>query len=237
MTKRLVALNLVLLAAAVFAAASIVRTLTESSPRSAPARPRPTPAPPPPARAEDPASAPPGPGAYAVIAGRNLFSPTRTEAPTTTAAGKPAVVLPRPNLYGVVLKDGTPIAYLEDPLTKRVAGYRLGDAIAGGTVQTINADHIILTRPDGQVDVRLRDPSKPRPVAPPPTPGAPPGPPPVQGALPPPTPPSPFPQPPGVQQPATPPGQITSPVPRRSLPPNLLRRAPTGSPNDATPQQ
>jgi Type II secretion system protein C len=237
MPKRLVALNLVLLAAAVFAVASIVRTLIEPAPRPALTRPRP--APPAPARAaESPSARAPGPGAYAVIASRNLFSPTRTEAPPTTAAAKAATALPKPNLYGVVLKDGTPIAYLEDPLTKRVAGYRLGDTIAGGTVQMIDSDHIILTRPDGQVDVRLRDPSRPRPPVPQATPAAPPTPPPVQGAIAPPGQPMPVPQPPVVQAPAIPQGQMPSPVPSwRSLPPNLLRRAPTGSPNDATPQR
>src|SRR5436190_885794 len=37
-------------------------------------------------------------------------------------------------------------------------------AIAGGTVQTISADAVVISRPDGMVDVRLRDPSKPRPT-------------------------------------------------------------------------
>jgi len=44
-----------------------------------------------------------------------------------------------------------------DPLTKRIAGYRIGDPIAGGTVQTISADAVLISRPDGIVDVRLRD--------------------------------------------------------------------------------
>src|SRR2546425_1533713 len=43
---------------------------------------------------------------------------------------------------GVVLRDTNPIAYLEDPLTKRVAGYRIGDTIAGGRVEAITADHV-----------------------------------------------------------------------------------------------
>jgi hypothetical protein len=89
---------------------------------------------------------------------------------TQSAAGPP---VPKPNLYGIILRDGAPVAYLEDPTTKRVAGYRLGDAVAGGTVKLIGTDHVVLNRPEGDVNVRLRDPAKPRPVAPPqPQPGA-----------------------------------------------------------------
>jgi type II secretion system (T2SS) protein C len=187
------------------------------------------------------------PGAYTTVAARNLFSPTRTESPpsATASASSPAV---KPNLFGVVLREGAPIAYLEDPSTKRVAGYRLGDAVAGGTVQTISADSVVINRPDGNMDVRLRDPGKPRsaPVAAgmPGTPGAQPvaGAPVLPGVIPPVGPPGmvvPGPmmtQPPGV---VSPPGQAVNPasppiIPgRRPLPPNLLRRLPQGSPADA----
>jgi hypothetical protein len=115
------------------------------------------------------------PQAYNVIASRNLFSPTRTEtAGPGSAGGIAQAQIVKPNLHGVVLREGSPIAYMEDPLTKRIAGYRIGDPIAGGTVQTISADAVVISRPDGMVDVRLRDPSKPRPAAPQPgQPGAP----------------------------------------------------------------
>jgi len=106
----------------------------------------------------------PAVSAYNVIASRSLFSPSRSEAPAATAGA--AIGGPKPNLYGVVVRDTNPIAYLEDPLTKRVAGYRIGDAIAGGTVKVITADNVVITRSDGNIDVRLRDPSKPRPIAP-----------------------------------------------------------------------
>lgn len=167
---------------------------------------------------------------WTTIATRNLFSPTRSEAPAGAAASfAPGPALPRPQLYGVVLREGAPVAYLEDPATKRVAGYRIGDAIAGGTVQSISADRVVLQRPDGPVDVRLHDPAKPRPPAPPPAPdGAgtvPPTapvqrPPLVPGAAPPAV----LPPPPGSsfgspEAPGVPPG-------RRPLPSNLLRRVP-----------
>jgi hypothetical protein len=162
------------------------------------------------------------------VASRNLFSPTRTEAPVAAQANRQAAALPKPTLHGVVLRDGTPVAYLEDPTTKRVAGYRLGDSVAGGTVKAINADHVVLNRPEGAVDVRLRDPAKPRPAAPAATA---PGQPqtretPSRGAVV---------QPPVIPQPGVTPGHPVQPgvpiPPRRMLPPNVLRRVPPPASN------
>jgi hypothetical protein len=193
-----------------------------------------------------------GAGAYNTVATRNLFSPTRSEAPPTTgtASASPAV---KPNLFGVVLREGAPIAYLEDPTTKRVAGYRVGDNVAGGTVQTISADTVVINRPDGKLDVRLRDPARPRPASVPAAAGLVPGGQvgqpgvpvaPMPGVIPPvaspgvtPAPGVPvLPQQPGVAQPTVP-GMLTPQTPgRRPLPPNLLRRLPQGAPSDATQQ-
>ena len=172
MSRRLLALNVVLAGVSAVCIALVVKQLATS---------RATPPP----RSRPPVAAPGGsapagdprlpPQAYNVIAARNLFSPTRTEtAGPATASNAPSLVA-KPSLHGVVLREGSPIAYLEDPLTKRIAGYRIGDPIAGGTVQTISADAVVITRPDGMVDVRLRDPSKPRPAPTPPAgqPGAP----------------------------------------------------------------
>jgi hypothetical protein len=102
-------------------------------------------------------------------------------------------------------------------------------------VQTISADRVVLARPEGPVDIRLHDPSKPRPPAPPalqpgipgqptlPRPGV---------AVPQAVDPSGQPQAvaPGVPQPGTPlsPGDQGG-VARRPLPPNLLRRLPPGT--------
>jgi hypothetical protein len=163
MPRRLVAINVVLAAVSVLCVALIVKQL-------AAVRPTPTPRgrPPVAARAEAPPAGEsrPAPQAYNVIATRNLFSPTRTESAGPALASNAPALAAKPNLHGVVLREGSPIAYLEDPLTKRIAGYRIGDPIAGGTVQTISADAVVISRPDGMVDVRLRDPSKPRPAPP-----------------------------------------------------------------------
>jgi len=185
-----------------------------------------------------PATADRSSGAYGAIASRNLFSPDRSEAPSGGTAANALAAMPKPSLHGVILRDGAPMAYLEDPITKRVAGYRVGDYIAGGTLQSISEDRVILVRPEGQVDVRLHDPSRPRPPVPAAA-GQPEVPPGAQ------RPPFPIPQP-GVPQPfpgaATPPGfqpPVTSTQPdlqgqqpgRRPLPPNLLRRVPPGMPD------
>ncbi|SRR6266403_5226065 len=187
MPRRLLAVNVVLAGVSVLCIALIVRQLAVVRP-AAPPRAKS-------ATASSSQLAPSGdshlpPQAYNVIATRNLFSPTRSETSGPGIAGSAPVLVAKPALHGVVLREGSPIAYLEDPLTKRIAGYRVGDPIAGGTVQTISADAVVIARPDGMVDVRLRDPSKPRPA--PPAPGQPlapgqqpvPGQPPTGGQLP-----------------------------------------------------
>jgi len=220
MPRRLLAVNVLLAGVSVLCIALIVKQLAAVGPTAAP-RGRPPVAP-----SAAPASAAEArlPGqAYSVIATRNLFSPTRTEMAGAGVVGSAPALIVKPSLHGVVLRDGSPIAYLEDPLTKRIAGYRIGDPIAGGTVQTISADAVVIARPDGMVDVRLRDPSKPRPAPPaagqPAVPGQPPsmGQPQAPGAVPTPgpmqAPPRAF-TPPGVPVPQPlPPGQPMSPPP------------------------
>ncbi len=246
--RKLLVINALLLLIAGASAAFIVRQLM--APMAMPLASRPRPPAPAATQEETPRNQA---GAYTAVAARNLFSPNRTEnPPSSTVAAAPAV---KPNLFGIVLRDGAPIAYLEDPSTKRVAGYRVGDAVAGGTVQTIGADNVLITRADGNMDVRLRDPGKPRsspsPVtaAQPGQPGAQPvaGTPMLPGVIPPaattitPVPGQVTAPPPGVVAPPIP-GQVVQPgsppiIPgRRPLPPNLLRRLPQGSPTDA-PQQ
>jgi hypothetical protein len=253
MPKKLLIINALLLAIAVGSIVFIVRRMAEPTPMPQATRRPPVAAA---ARPEEPPRTL-GAAAYGTVAARNLFSPTRTEAPApaATASASPAV---KPNLFGVVLREGAPIAYLEDPSTKRVAGYRVGDNVAGGTVQTISADTVVITRPDGKLDVRLRDPSRPRPASIPAAaaaPGVPGGQPAVPAALPGVIPPAgaaagaPTPGVPpqaGITPPGIAPPGVVQPIPgvqpgvpqpgRRPLPPNLLRRLPQGAPPDA-PQQ
>ena len=240
MPRRFVALNLALAAAATLLIVYIVRQFVAPMPLPVGGR-----------RAAGPAmstvtdTAKTPPSAYNVVAARNLFSPTRTEAPSSTSVT--ALPVSRPNLFGVVVRDSGSIAYLEDPTTKRVAGYRVGDKIQGATVQAIKADGVTIDGPGGPMDVRLHEPNKPRatpaaatatpPSVAPALPGVippaatAPGPP--QAAQPPPQPAQPGMVPPGGQPPVvgvpSQPGVTPPVIPgRRPLPPNLLRRLPPG---------
>lgn len=239
MPRTLVIVNALLITVAAGSAVFIARQMAASKPLPA-ATSRPS-AVAPAAPAEPPPR--PAPDAYGGVASRSLFNPARSEAPAGPAIPAVSPVV-KPNLFGVVLREGAPIAYLEDPISKRVAGYRVGDSVAGGTLQTISADSVVITRPDGKLDVRLRDPSRPRPAPVPVavTPGVRAGTPAatLPGVIPPGATPGLAPQ----RPPIAPPQASTAPVPgpqpgtptRRPLPPNLLRRLPQGAPPNAAQQ-
>ena len=212
MSKGFLALDGLLVIASIFFATQIWRSIVAPSPIAG-ARSRPPAASA--SLARGPAATPAGARAplasYAVIGTKSLFSPARTEG---EAAAGPAQSGPKPFLYGVVLATDLSIAYLEDPGSKRVTGYRVGDAIAGGTLTVIAPDHVVLKRSDGMVNVPLRDPAKPRaalPEAAPPAGGAPTAPAPTAFPQPSPVPgvppqlpasalPGAFPQPPGLRR-------------------------------------
>lgn len=223
MSRKLLVLNGLFLAVTALAVASITRQVLTPRPLPGPARSATAVAPP-----AQPEAPPVAGGAYAVIAARNPFSPTRTETPGAAAA--PAAVVAKPGLYGVVLRQGKPpVAYLEDPVSKRTSGYRIGDTVAGGKLRAIKRDSVTIERGDGQFDVALRDPSKPR--AAPPTPAA-------AGAAPgtAPRPLAPIPGPASPQPPAVPGAQVAPPATQqgavgdasatqgRRLPFNFMRR-------------
>jgi hypothetical protein len=110
---------------------------------------------------------------YAVIAERNPFSPTRSEAgppareaPVRARLGRrPTPPHPgRPVLYGVVLgaADG-PRAYLRDPATNRLTRCAVGDLVAGNRIEAIRVDRVVLRQPDGtEWELALHDPSRRR---------------------------------------------------------------------------
>jgi Type II secretion system protein C len=220
MSKGFLALDGLLVVASIFFATQIWRSVVAPSPIASARSGRPAASA---SLARGPAGTPVRARAplasYAVIGTKSLFSPARTEG---DAAVGPAQSGPRPFLYGVVLATDLSIAYLEDPGSKRVTGYRIGDAIAGGTLTVIAPDHVVLKRGDGMVDVPLRDPAKPRAAAPEPTPpaGAPATAPAPTTAFPQPQMPSPV-SPLPIQPP---PSAIPGAVPQ--LPPGLRRRLP-----------
>jgi hypothetical protein len=96
-----------------------------------------------------------------VIVSGNLFDPSRSSA---GAAAAPAG--PRPLLYGVVAGEGvTGRAYVEDPATKVVRGYKIGDTVAGWRLAQIREDRVVIAGADhGMLEVLLREPGKPRPA-------------------------------------------------------------------------
>ena len=208
MSKKVLALNIALAGLAVFLAASLARDLAASRPLPAPPAPRKAPAASGPEQTSQENAAPDRLTAYNVIVAKYLFNASRTEGGPEVA--KPAVPLPpKPILLGVVVDGAASRAYLEDPATKRVFGYQVGDSVAGGKLEKIMGDKIQISRSDGLMEVMLRDPSKPRPVAPQaPAPAAAP---------------SGSPQAPGVTGPRV---ETPGPGGRSPVPPRSLRRLP-----------
>jgi hypothetical protein len=94
-----------------------------------------------------------------VIASGTLFDPSRSSA--GAAAGPTG---PRPLLYGVVAGEGVKgRAYVEDPVTKVVRGYQIGDTVAGWRLAQIREDRVVIAGAGrGIVEVLLREPTKPR---------------------------------------------------------------------------
>lgn len=100
------------------------------------------------------------PGRYELVAMRNLFSATRSEA--VTPAAPPPPPAPKPLLHGVLFDDGRSRAFLEDPLTKKVFGYTEGDTVAGGRIEKIRPDRVVIVRPEGRLEVSIHDAGRPR---------------------------------------------------------------------------
>ncbi|HUO64927.1 MAG TPA: hypothetical protein VMT97_14525 [Terriglobales bacterium] len=153
MSWRLIMLNVVLAVVCVALAAGIVRTLQTKRPMPEPVTSRASGG----SKLPVPAEAGQSRGAeYAAIIARDLFNPSRGE---TIAVASSAA---KPYLHGVVIDGTKSRAYLEDPLAKRVGGYSVGDEVAGGRIQGITSDRVVIARPEGMMEVLLQDPSKPR---------------------------------------------------------------------------
>lgn len=164
---RWLVLDAVLAGLALAAGVAMVRELVEGRPlppihARVPSAPRPVAV----AASADPSSPPRGaPVEYGVIAARNLFSPSRGEVavaavPAAAVGGVPSI------LHGVLLDGERSRAYLDDPVARRVFGYGIGDPVAGGRIDRILDDRVVIRGPNGDVEIMLRDPSKPPPEPP-----------------------------------------------------------------------
>jgi len=161
--KGMLMVNAAIAALAVFLGVWLVRDLGRSRPIPAPGAPRPAQVK---AAPDGDAKSPAADerlATYNTIPAKYLFNPQRSEG-APAAAAVVAPLPPKPLLHGVIVDGAYSVAYLEDPGTKRVLVYRVGDAVAGGTLAKIEQDRIEIKRSDGQMNVLLRDPGKPRPV-------------------------------------------------------------------------
>jgi hypothetical protein len=162
-SRRVLVVNAILVVAAGLLLATLAREFSRSRPIPPPPAPRPA------AQARA-ASAEPATAdldrdkldSYNVIVAKHLFNPARAENGSASAAAPAAPPPPKPFLHGVVVDGAASLAYLEDPSTKRVLVYRIGDLVAGGQLLKIEQDRVLIRRPDAQLDVLLKDPAKPQ---------------------------------------------------------------------------
>jgi len=110
---------------------------------------------------------------YDVIATRTLFHPNRSEPTRSEAIAQMLPPAPALALYGVVISGDTRLAYVEDLATRQIVGYMTGDKLAGGQVERIEPDRVVIMRADGPFEVMLHRPREPLPVVPSPEEGSP----------------------------------------------------------------
>jgi hypothetical protein len=91
----------------------------------------------------------------------DLFDPVQS-----SAGAAPGPAGPQPLLYGVVAGGEVKSrAYIEDPVTKAVRGYQIGDTVAGWRLEQIREDRVVIAGAERRtLEVLLRDPVKPRSV-------------------------------------------------------------------------
>ncbi len=117
--------------------------------RSAPAASKP--------EAEEAAARPEAPplASFAVVVERDLFRNPYPEPTAPPAASRPAPPpAPLPALIGTIFVDQERRAVLRDGNKTEV--YRLGQAVAGGTLTAIEADRVTIQRPGGAQEVLLK---------------------------------------------------------------------------------
>jgi len=100
---------------------------------------------------------------YDVVATRSAFHPDRDPSRARRdRSDAPVTPVPKPILFGVVVSDEARLAYLEDPVTKQVFGYKAGDALAGGRLESIDTDRVTIRRGGMLLEVMLQGRTEPR---------------------------------------------------------------------------
>ena len=100
-------------------------------------------------------------GYYELIAARSVFNPNRSDSASAESADRPLVAPPMLALYGVAISDDTRVAFVQDLATKRISSYKTGDQLAGGRLERIEPDRVVIFRADGTVELLLHRPKEP----------------------------------------------------------------------------
>ncbi|HEY7650961.1 MAG TPA: AMIN domain-containing protein [Methylomirabilota bacterium] len=61
----------------------------------------------------------------------------------------------RPRLQGIVLRETGGVAYIQNPRTNVVAGYRVGETVEGSILQKIEEDRVVLKGPSDTIELRI----------------------------------------------------------------------------------
>jgi type II secretory pathway component PulC len=108
----------------------------------------------------------PSSGVYDVIATKSLFDPKRSQSTSSEVMAPRLRPAPTLALHGVAISDDTRVAFVQDLVTKQLSGYKTGDKLAGGQVERIEPDRVVIMRADGPIEVLLRRPKEPQAVVP-----------------------------------------------------------------------
>jgi hypothetical protein len=103
----------------------------------------------------------PDKGGLRVVIGRTPITarqeprPERSATPEGSSAVFSVSTEGRPRLQGIVIQDGRAVAYIQDPRTKGVTGYRVGDTLGTSVLETIEEDRVVLRGPTDTFELRI----------------------------------------------------------------------------------
>lgn len=112
------------------------------------------------ALAQEPAEKPDAWAAYKVIVDRNMFSRQRGRADRRQRdAEREVVTVPDPESYfrlrGIAQENGTFIAFVEDTRRGETLKLRQGDAVARGSIESLDLDSLVFRMEDRTITVAI----------------------------------------------------------------------------------